>query len=35
MFRRDRHLQGAYTNVAKTYNNKLVLQQSHISNVQF
>jgi len=33
MFRRDRHLQAPYTNVAKTYSNKLAMQQSRISNV--
>ena len=26
MFRRNRHLQGAYTSVVKTYNNKIVLR---------
>ena len=34
MFRRSRHIQGANTNVVKTYSNKIVLQLSYVSNVQ-
>jgi hypothetical protein len=35
MFRRNRHLQGAYVNVLRAYNNKIVLHKSYISNEYF
>jgi len=35
MFKRNRHLQGAYINVLKAYSNKIVLQLSYVSNEYF